>query len=329
MPPSVRVTKAAATIARLGHLGMAVLFLIGAGAHYSASAEARSDSDVVLPVGESSELTEPMLPPGLIPVPEAPMAPLPVPPLPENGTENSMGMRFVPVGDVRFSVWLTRLQDFEVFAAETKLKSTAWRTPGYQQGPDHPVVNVTWNDAVAFCHWLTKRDKAAGLLEENEAYRLPTDQEWSTAVGLDAEKGDTPEARDLAVPDVYPWGTQWPPPPGVGNYTGEETGADVRLLGYDDQYSWTSPVGAFPANRLGLYDMGGNVWQWCTDSWNKDSGTKVLRGGSWHKSALKLGLLSSCRIHARPDSSAEYYGFRVVRAEAKDAPNKRTSRRKH
>lgn len=229
--------------------------------------------------------------------------------------ENSLGMRFVPVGEVMFSVWCTRVKDYEEFVREKMPKSTAWRTPGFQQGPDHPVVNVTWADAIDFCEWLTSREQEKGLLQPEEVYRLPTDLEWSAAVGLPLEIGKTPEARDLATLDVYPWGTQWPPPPGVGNYTGEESGADVCLTGYDDQYSWTSPVGSFPPNSAGLYDMGGNVWQWCMDSWNKESETKVLRGASWHKGALKLGLLSSCRMHAKPDSSTEYYGFRVVRAK--------------
>lgn len=236
-------------------------------------------------------------------------------------------MRLVPVGDVLFSIWPTRVQDFEVFARETALKSMAWRTPGFQQESDHPVVNVTWNDAIAFCQWLTARDRAKGLLETGESYRLPTDLEWSAAVGLPHEPGATPEARDMVITDIFPWGTHWPPPPGAGNYTGEETGEEVCLLGYDDQYSWTSPVGSFRINAAGLYDMGGNVWQWCMDAWNHRSGTKVLRGASWHKGALKLGLLSSCRMHAKPGSSAAYYGFRVVCAKEVAKPRTRNPRK--
>ena len=63
--------------------------------------------------------------------------------------------------------------------------------------------------------------------------------------------------------------------------TGEETGADVAIKGYDDGCAWTSPVGSFKANQYGLYDMGGNVWQWCMDNWNDESKAKVLRGASW------------------------------------------------
>ena len=75
-------------------------------------------------------------------------------------------------------------------------------------------------------------------------------------------------------------------------------------------------------NKYGLYDMGGNVWQWCMDTWNTESKTKVLRGASWYNGALKLSLLSSCRVHAAPDSSTDNYGFRIVRAAEGSAPLK-------
>jgi formylglycine-generating enzyme required for sulfatase activity len=177
-------------------------------------------------------------------------------------------------------------------------------------------VNVTWQEATAFCKWLTVKEHKEGVLAAHQVYRLPFDLEWSKAVGLPEETGKTPEARDMGVPDVYPWGNAWPPPPGAGNYTGEETGSDVAIKGYDDGFAWTSPVGSFPANQFGLFDMGGNVWQWCMDSWNGEQKARVLRGASWYNGALKLSLLSSCRVHAAPDSSTDNYGFRCVVASA-------------
>ncbi len=226
--------------------------------------------------------------------------------------QNSLGMKFAPVGDVLFSVWQTRVRDFEAFAKATNFKSSAWRQPGFKQDGDHPVANVSWNDAISFCKWLTEKEQKEGLLAPNQSYRLPTDLEWSKAVGLTDETGRTPEARDMDVPDVYPWGIEWPPPAGAGNYTGEETGSDVAIKGYDDGFAWTSPVGSFKPNQFGLYDMGGNVWQWCMDWLNAEQKAKVLRGGSWYNGALKLSLLSSCRYHAAPDSVTDNFGFRVV-----------------
>lgn len=226
--------------------------------------------------------------------------------------ENSLGMKFVPVDNALFSIWLTRVQDFEAFANATGFKGTSWKQPGYKQGPDHPVVNVTWNDAMAFCKWLTEKERKAGLLAADQAYRLPTDIEWSKAVGLSGESGRTPEVRDMDVPDIYPWGTQWPPPQGAGNYTGEETGSDVSIKGYDDGYAWTSPVGSFTPNKYGLFDMGGNAWEWCMDWWNAAEKAKVLRGASWYNGGLKLSLLSSCRLQSAPDFTTDNFGFRVV-----------------
>lgn len=247
----------------------------------------------------------------------------PRPASPGSGAENTLAMKFVPVGDVDFCVWQTRVKDFEVFAKAVNLKSSAWRGPGFKQGPDHPVVNVTWVEAIAFCKWLTELEHKDGSLPASQFYRLPTDLEWSKGVGLPEETGRTPEARDMGVADVFPWGTQWPPPPNSGNYTGEETGSDVAIKGYDDGFAWTSPVGSFPANKIGLFDMGGNVWQWCMDAWNNESKAKVLRGASWYNGALKLSLLSSCRVHASPDSSTDNYGFRIVRASDSAKAGKR------
>ena len=230
----------------------------------------------------------------------------------DQALSNSLGMRFASVGKIFFAIWLTRVEDFAEFAKETGYTGTAWQDPGFKQAPDHPVVNVSWNDANQFCLWLTQKEHREGILAANQTYRLPTDLEWSNAVGLPAESGRTPESRDMDVPDVYPWGTQWPPPPGAGNYTGEETDSDVAIKGYNDGFAWTSPVGSFNPNKYGLYDMGGNVWEWCLDWWNPEQKSKVLRGGSWYNGALRLSLLSSCRVHAAADQGTDNYGFRVV-----------------
>lgn len=229
--------------------------------------------------------------------------------------ENSLGMRFAPVGGVLFSIWHTRVQDFEAFVKASGSTASAWKSPGFQQGPDHPVVNVSWYDALAFCKWLTTEEHKSGSLAAGRAYRLPTDVEWSAAVGLPPEEGATPYERDLVESKTYPWGTQWPPPPNVANYSGEETGLDAALPGYNDGYSWTSPVGSFSPNSLGLYDMGGNASQWVMDWWSSKKKEKVLRGGSWFQGAIKMSLLASSRTHVAPEKNTDSYGFRVVIAD--------------
>jgi serine/threonine protein kinase/formylglycine-generating enzyme required for sulfatase activity len=237
--------------------------------------------------------------------------------LPPAPAVNSVGMKFAEVGNVQFAIHPTTREQFEAFAKASNLKNNAWQNPWFQQGPDHPVVNVTWREADAFCKWLTERERKSGLLKPGEFYRLPTDVEWSKAVGLPEEKGGTPEERDMGVQNVYPWGSQWPPPPGAGNYAGEETKGENPIPGYNDNYENTSPVGKFKPTTTGLYDMSGNVWQWVSDDWNGEKRNKTLRGGSWYNGAIQLSLLSSCRIGSSPDNQNDTYGFRIVKAAGK------------
>ncbi len=251
---------------------------------------------------------------------------------------NSLGVKFVPAGTdgVLFSVWDVRVKDFKAFVDATGYDATGgmysikgrtlgqygatWKSPGFKQTGDHPVVGVNWEDAMAFCKWLTKKEQAEGRLGANQSYRLPTDAEWSKAAGS----------------TLYPWGNKWPPPQGAGNYAGSEardrtwpTGY-TTIDGYNDGYPRTSPVGSFSANQYGLFDMGGNVYQWCEDwyeasmnseqvrnnipAYNDDGGGqmfKVLRGSPWLGTG-PLGLLSSLRDRNNPDRRRDFYGFRVV-----------------
>lgn len=219
----------------------------------------------------------------------------------EQPYENSLGMKFVPVPEtnVLFSIWDTRVKDYRIFAEATK---NEWPEAGFKQTEEHPAVNVSWDDATAFCKWLTEKERKAGFITASQSYRLPTDLEWSAAVGLKSESGSTPEKRAMQVKGIYPWGTKWPPPKGAGNY--------LPRLEVDD-YKETSPVGSFEANRYGLYDMGGNIWQWCEDWWNAEHKYRVLRGASW----IDLGpnfLLSSCRVNVAPGLRVGIVGFRCV-----------------
>ncbi len=218
---------------------------------------------------------------------------------------NTLGMELVPVEGlpgVLFCKWETRVQDYRVFARAT---GNEWPKPNCEQGAAHPAVNVRWNDAQKFCEWLTKKERAAGTIGNDQRYRLPADWEWSVAVGLNESKEGTPESKDEKTPDVYPWNQgrgKWPPPRGAGNYDSS--------LGVDS-FEYTSPVGSFGANANGLYDMGGNVWEWCEDFYNGKGGSRVLRGGSWSNDYSR-SLLSSYRGINDPGSRYVSYGFRVV-----------------
>jgi serine/threonine protein kinase len=218
---------------------------------------------------------------------------------------NSLGVKFVPLGEIQISVWETRVQDYEAFCRAT---GRHFESADFHQTATDPAVKVSWFDAMAFCKWLTEKEHDENLIEDRQVYRLPTDLEWSKAVGLVNESGTTPEARDGKIKNEFPWGKQWPPPNGAGNYataTGRRPGA-------------TMPVESFKSNSLGLYDLGGNVWEWCLDSYkggtsatSRDWG--VLRGGSWATSN-RLEMQSSYRNVVDRNDRDVIYGFRCVLA---------------
>jgi formylglycine-generating enzyme required for sulfatase activity len=216
--------------------------------------------------------------------------------------DNSLGIRLAQVGKVYVAIWETRYDDFSTFVAASRHDAgLGWKNPGFKQGATHPVVNVSWSDATAFCKWLTEKERSEGLFSGG-TYRLPTDAEWSALARLEGESGATPAERDMKVKGVYPWGNQWPPPVGAGNYQDN--------LSFDP-FDETAPVGSFHANAYGLYDLGGNVWEWC-DDW-ADSGQKgrTLRGGSWTGYATGSAL-SSARRSGAPTERRTDVGFRIV-----------------
>ena len=107
------------------------------------------------------------------------------------------------------------------------------------------------------------------------------------------------------------------PPQGAGNYAGVEVDDGHWpdqfgwIGGYNDRYARTAPVGSFKANRFGLYDMGGNVWEWCEDEYRSGAGPRVLRGASW-LDVDRDRLLSSNRDRDLPGGRNDNIGFRCV-----------------
>jgi len=274
---------------QLALLLVAVMALVGCG-------EKTTPAEPVTNAEPKVEAKKPE-PPKTEPKPEAK--------IPTNAFVNTLGMPFVPVPgtEVSFCIWETRVKDYAAYAAANAGVDESWKKPGFKQEDTHPVVKVNWEDANAFCEWLTKKELAAGKIKEGQKYRLPTDAEWSVAVGLGKEVGDTPRAKDEGIKDVYPWGKKWPPAVGAGNYS-----ESLKV----DNFEYTSPVGSFAANKLGLHDMGGNVWEWCEDWYDPAAKTnRVLRGASWgidHPDPL----LSSLRSYGTPGGRGSGVGFRCV-----------------
>jgi len=225
-------------------------------------------------------------------------------PTPPKAFTNTLGMKFVPIPgtEVAFCIWETRVKDYAAYAAANAGVDDGWKSPGIKQADTHPVVRVSWEDANAFCEWLTKKELAEGKIKAGQKYRLPTDAEWSVAVGLGQEKGNTPKEKTRGIKDVYPWGKEWPPPVGAGNYN-----ESLKV----DKFDYTSPVGSFASNKDGLHDMGGNVWEWCEDKFSATRTYRVLRGASW-LNRYPDRLLSSRRGIGSPADRIYYFGFRCV-----------------
>ncbi|MBM3862275.1 MAG: formylglycine-generating enzyme family protein, partial [Verrucomicrobia bacterium] len=133
------------------------------------------------------------------------------------------------------------------------------------------------------------------------------------AVGLDKGKGGTSKDEGEKTAADYPWGCEWPPPKGAGNYSGSESAwSSARMKCYRDNHAVTAPVGSYEPNRLGLFDLGGNVWEWCEDWYDSSKQSRVLRGGSWGSTGPGYYMLSSSRGLGRLGERGSFGGFRVV-----------------
>jgi formylglycine-generating enzyme required for sulfatase activity len=136
------------------------------------------------------------------------------------------------------------------------------------------------------------------------------------AAGLASEQGDTPESRDGKIKAEFPWGGEWPPPAGSGNFADQTARRQLGavIAGFNDGHGTSAPVGSFAANRFGLFDIAGNLWEWCADSYKGTAGRQdwgVLRGGSW-SNATRAELLSSYRNVIDRNERDVIFGFRCV-----------------
>lgn len=220
---------------------------------------------------------------------------------------NRLGMEFVPLPgkSLFFGKHEVRAQDYEAWLNET---GRTWeKKPPFLATGEHPAVGVSWENATAFCVWLTTYDRSNSLIPEGASYRLPTDAEWSLAAGLNDEKGDNPEAKHLNATSHYPWSAegQFPPPPNTTNLDAN------RIPGYRDSFSYTAPVNSESANALNILGLGGNASEWCQDVWPSAADERVVRGGSWLSNDREL-LRTGNRQHFRSSVNNNGIGFRPV-----------------
>ncbi|MEK7306171.1 MAG: formylglycine-generating enzyme family protein [Nitrospirota bacterium] len=187
----------------------------------------------------------------------------------------------------------------------SKDKSISWRNPGFSQTEKHPVVCVSWNDAIEYTNWKSKK---AGM-----NFRLPTEAEWEYA------------ARSGGKNYKYSWGNG-SPSGNIADETAKRQFSNFKIWsGYDDGYVYTAPVGSFKANDLGLYDMTGNAWEWLSDWYGEDYYKQspknnpkgppdgkyiLLRGGSWGDDPRYLRAAN--RSGVEPGGRYVNLGFRLA-----------------
>ncbi len=241
--------------------------------------------------------------------------------------KNGVDMCFAPIGqELMASIWETRVQDYELFIKETR-QGAPPPVPDFIQTPEHPVVNVSREDAQAFCIWLTERERQAERIAQTHIYRLLTDLEWSKMAGIDEEEGISPSWRYARKQMVYPWGDTWPPQTAIGNFADTTIAnlpgfpLDRTIPDYNDGFANTAPVGSFPANSNGIFDISGNAQEWVGDDYSKlgKSPLGVLRGGCWNTYQSE-NLITGFRNPQPPNFRDSIYSFRVVLAKVPPNP---------
>ena len=200
-------------------------------------------------------------------------------------------------------------EEYEMFCIETGHNLPCDPRYGIQpdesmRGPNMPVINVSRDDAEAYCSWLTSKT--------GKRYRLPTEAEWEKA------------ARGGLFGKNYPWGDNAPDAKGVSraNYG---PGLD-HYIWKKDGYVYTAPVGSYPPNGYGLHDMAGNVWEWCQDGYDGDyyrnspynnpqgpdrnAKNGIFRGGCYANGSKELRCAYRYGIH--PSNANFLIGFRIA-----------------
>ncbi|MFO0819485.1 MAG: SUMF1/EgtB/PvdO family nonheme iron enzyme [Pirellulales bacterium] len=206
----------------------------------------------------------------------------------------------------------------------------SWRNTGWEQSDNHPVVNVSWMDAVSYCNWLSRQEGKSecfrmgeGVIWEvsGDGYRLPREAEWEYACRAGA-------SNRFGVDDL---------PSSLNGFANVRDASNTRTVPnreldrkylrftFDDRWPFTSPVREFKANAWGLHDMHGNVYEWCSDWYGVDfyrsspvadpfgpsTGSKiVIRGGAW---GCEPGCCRTAnRGNLEPSSRNYDLGFRVA-----------------
>lgn len=221
--------------------------------------------------------------------------------------EHTVNLNTFEISKFEVTVW-----EWKQFIKANKMKMPEKPTWGWQD--NYPINGVTWNEAIAYCNWLSKKEKLQPVYTKKgpnfvcnfnaNGYRLPTEAEWEFAAKGGASSKSFKYSGSNNLDDVA-WHK--------GNSKGTPHTVGTKL-----------------PNELGVYDMSGNVWEWCWDWYNKDfyklekgdnpkgpemGERRSVRGGSWD--SQQNYVRPANRISTEPNKTHEFYGFRVVRTITK------------
>ncbi len=192
----------------------------------------------------------------------------------------------VPGLQVRMSKTELTVGEWKLYLKEAGLPERRQPDKEWSQTDEHPLINVSWNEAKAFCDWLSAKT--------GKEWRLPTNAEWSAIVGK----------------KKYPWGDYYPPHWDDGNYSVLEDGTrDPKVVGVDGILG-TAPVGSFKPNELGFYDVGGNVWEMTGEVENNRC---HIRGAGWEVNKPEEHTRSDWDEKIPTSAKGWHFGFRLVR----------------
>lgn len=236
------------------------------------------------------------------------------------------GQKLVPVPGLPHlwaGMWELRVRDFSEFVSatgyvtsrtirpekrefETSAPILTWDKPGRAQEPDYPVTCLSWDDADAYCVWLTAAARERGEIKAPAEYRLLTDREWSVVAGVPEDAGAWSWLR-TARPDVFSWGHKLPRQPGWENHGG----TDPEGGGPRDRWNFCAPVGSLRRHGAGFYDLGGNVREWVLDSFEFTSRRHVARSSGFRAKQVREQLTLARRSDCWLDAGNDTLGLRI------------------
>ncbi|WP_082591137.1 formylglycine-generating enzyme family protein [Sediminicola sp. YIK13] len=172
-----------------------------------------------------------------------------------NGEGDEKPEHLVEIKDFYIAKFEITVAEYRKFCNATKRDMP--KKPEWGWIDNHPIINTSWNDAIGYIEWLNEKT--------HQDYRLPTEAEFEYVI------------RNGGEPGVYPWGELQPTNENLADETYKSKTSRSRIWeNYQDSFAFTAPVGSFEPNKLGVCDINGNIWEWCSDWYGAYSNQKMI-----------------------------------------------------